>query len=276
MISPDATAETKELLARLMMLLGRPADALPLWQGLFDLDTPAFDPGNLLNCAGQLQRDDVILEACDRLHERGENDWRLLDFELSYLQKYDMDAAVQRLISFIAARPDHRLAKLALSLIGLIDNRPELVRASLEDLPRLDELSPDDVVRAVQVLKFGGEPDKAVEYAYGYLREHFGNVEAHKALVLSMMPGSFSPSVPPTLDRIAPGAAVCFQEQGSELRWVVLENTAEPRAEFEEMSLTSPLAQKLLGKGVGDTVTIAKESIQDRIAHDSPYTSEIC
>ena len=81
-------------------------------------------------------------------------------------------------------------------------------------------------MRAVQVMKLGGDPDTAVDYAYRFLRLHFGSVEAHRALAMSMMPGPSSPSYPPTLDVVGPDAAVCYQElTAPELKWVVLEGT---------------------------------------------------
>jgi tetratricopeptide (TPR) repeat protein len=58
---PNENAETKESLARLLMFLGRPGDALPVLQDLFDREVPFFDPKNLLACASKLNRDDVVM-----------------------------------------------------------------------------------------------------------------------------------------------------------------------------------------------------------------------
>jgi tetratricopeptide (TPR) repeat protein len=264
---PGASADTKEFLARLLMLLGRRSEALPFWKELFDLDLPGFDPGNLLDCAARLQRDDVILEACDRLQAKGISDWRLIEFELPFLQKYNVDGAVELLTTFLQSNPDHKLARLRLSAIGLLLSRPELVRAKEGDLPTVDELPLEWAMSAVQVMKLGGDPDTAVDYAYRYLRQHFGAVEAHQALAMSMLPGPFSPSFPPTLEVVANNAAVCYQElQVVEPRWVVLENTTNPNGDFEEISLDSPLAKALIGKEVGDTVVIAPGHFQNRAA----------
>jgi tetratricopeptide (TPR) repeat protein len=264
---PRASADTKEFLARLLMLLGRPSEALPIWQELFGLDRPGFDPGNLLACAARLQRDDVVLETCDSLQARGVNDWQLIEFELPFLQKYDVDRAVELLTTFLQSNPDHKLATLRLSAIGLLLNRPELVRAKEGDLPTVDELPLEWAMSAVHVMKLGGDPDAAVDYAYRYLRQHFGTVEAHRAFAMSMLPGPFSPSFPPTLEVVADNAAVCYQEPSVvEPRWVVLENTANPNGDFEEISLDSLLAKALIGRRVGETVVIAPGHFQDRTA----------
>jgi tetratricopeptide (TPR) repeat protein len=267
LLTADANPGTKELLARLLMLVGRPADALPLWQYLFDLDAPGFDPGNLLDCASRLHRDDVVLQTCDRLHARGVNDWHLVEFEIPYLQKYNIEAAIQRLQAFVNNQPDHKLAKLRLSQIGLLLSKPELVRATAEDLPAINDVPLDDVIPAVQVMKFGGDPTAAVDYAYRFLRENFGEIQAHQALLMSMMPGLSSPSIPPTLEVVEPDSAVRYREiPTGDMKWVVLEDTDSPSGDFEEIPLNSPLAQELIGKRMGDTAVIARGRMQDRKA----------
>lgn len=267
LIGPGTSAATREFLANLLMLLGRRSEALPLWKELFEEDVPGFDPGILLDCAARLQRADIILEACDRLRSRGVNDWRLVEFELPFRQKYDIDGTGEVLKTFLDRHPDHKLAALRLSAIGLILNRPDLVRARESDLPTIKELPLEWAMTAVQVMKLGGDPDTAVDYAYRFLRLHFGSVEAHQALAMSMLPGPYSPSYPPTLDVVSPDAAVCYQELSApESKWVVLEATNTPNGDFEEISVDSPLAKALMGRRVGDTVVIAAGHIQNRSA----------
>jgi transcription elongation GreA/GreB family factor len=268
LVGLNASPETKEFLARLLMLLGRLADALPFWQDLFNLDAPGFDYGNLLDCAARLHRDDVVLKACEDLHGRGIADWHLVEFEIQYLLKYNVEGANARLQGFIQKNSDHKLAKLRLSLLGLPINRVELVRGQIADLPGVDELPLEYAVSAVQVMKFDGCPDSAVEYAYRYLRAHFHDLEAHQALVMSLMPGPVTPSIPPTtLDVVGPDSAVCYREiPMADLKWVVLEDTDDPNGDFEEIPVSSPLAAELIGKKVGDNVMLAKGTIQDRTA----------
>jgi tetratricopeptide (TPR) repeat protein len=259
-------AETKEHLARLLMLTGNPADALPVWEQLFNQGTLA-DPKSLLNCAAKLRRDDVVMATCEVLQQRGVNDWDFVEFEVQYLEKYRIDAAIQRLQEFISRYPAHKLAKLRLSVIGLQFNKPDLVETDPGSLPRVTEISADYIVMAVQVLKYGGNGVEAVRYAYEFLRQHFNEVKAHQALQISLFPDAFMPDLPAKLEEVELSSAVCYQEvpEGS-LTWVVLEDTTEPIAEFEEISLSLPLATELLGKKVGDVVVLAKGSVQDRTA----------
>lgn len=266
-LASDAAIDTIEALARFLMLIGDLTEALPLWQRLFDLDAPGFDHGQLLDCAARLRRDEIILKTCDELHARGSVDWQLLEFEIQYLQKYDIELGIKRLRAFIDANPGHGLARLCLSILGVLLDRSELVTADLERIPSVDSLPPEYVIPAIQVLRFGGDPAVAVDYAYRYLRGHFSDIQAHQALQFSMMPGASSPDIPATLDVAGPGTAVCFQEDlGGEFTWVVLEDTQQPVADFEEIPLSSSLAVSLLGKRVNDIATLAEGSVQNRTA----------
>jgi tetratricopeptide (TPR) repeat protein len=155
-LASHGNPDTSEVLARLLMLLGRPTEALPLWQSLFDLDQPGFDAGNLLDCAARLHKDDVVLKTCEQLHARGVVDWHLLEFEIQYLLKYHVEVAIERLRDFLAANPEHLLARLRLSMIGILLNRKDLVRATRQDIPDVTDLPADYVIPAVQVMRFGG------------------------------------------------------------------------------------------------------------------------
>ena len=70
------------------MSQGRFADALPLYEELFRSETPAFNPMQLLECAGRLNRDELLLDIFDELHRRKAVEWRLLEIELHYLHQY--------------------------------------------------------------------------------------------------------------------------------------------------------------------------------------------
>ena len=256
-LAPRSPTDAKELLARLLMLLGNSSHALPIWKELFDSGAPAFNPNNLLECAAKLNRDDVVMSTCAELRARGVDDWSLVEFELQYLEKYKIDAAIESVTGFIRRHPENKLAKIRLSLIGLRLDKPDLVMNAKEDFPPVSQLPLHYAIPAVQVMKYGGNPDAALDYAYEYLREHFYEIEAHQALITSMIPGPFAPSIPPTLEVAGPNSAVCYQElPDGRPTWVVLEETNKPSPQFEEVSLSSPTGTHLSGRRVGDTVLV--------------------
>jgi hypothetical protein len=167
---------------------------------------------------------------------------------------------------FLQGHTGHRLAELLRSIIGVQSLRPELVKGEVGDLPPVEELPVEYIVPSVHVLRFAGAGNGTVDYAYRYLRGHFDDIRAHQAVVLSLMPGDGSIDIPPTLEVVQTGAAVCVQEElNGSIWWFVLEETEHPDANFEELPVTSPLAVELLHKRVGDTVIVAKGHFHDRV-----------
>jgi tetratricopeptide (TPR) repeat protein len=266
-ITPETAPETKEFLARLFMMLDQPDQALSFFLELFQLDFESFDAGQLLDCAAHLHRDDIVISTCATLQERGMAEWAVVSFEVQYLQKYSREKAIQRLDEFLLKHPEHQLARLTRSILGVQSQRPELVSGRVADLPPVEDLPLDYILNAVHVLRFSGAGNDGVDYAYRYLRLHFDDVRAHQALVLAGMPGDPSVNIPPTLDVVQADAAVSVQEElNGSIRWFVLEDTDHPDAQFEELSAASPLAAELLNKQVGDTVVVARGHMENRIA----------
>jgi len=264
-LTASSGAETKEFVARLFMRLELPDQALSLCQELFDLNIQAFDSGMLLDCAARLHRDDVVLQTCAELERRGQDLWGVVSFEVQYLQKYSREKAVARLDEFLKVHPGYKLGTLLRSVIGVQTQQPALVNGSLDALPTVDELPLDYIIPAVHVLRFAGAGNSTIDYAYRFLRLHFGDIQAHQALILSLMPGDSSITMPPSLDVASVNSAVAVHDDlNGSVRWFVLETTDTPSAEFEEIPINSALAQELVGKRVGDAVVLAKGQMQSR------------
>ena len=257
---------TKEFIARLFMQLGRPADALPLYQELFDKQISSFDPGQFIDCAAKLHLDHKVMEICNELHERATPNWQLLEFEVQYLERYDSQKAIGRLQEFLKAYPDHKLARLRLSIIGYLQGRPELIRASMRDLPSVEEVPVEYLRPTLGIMRQGDDHDLVIDYAYRFLRSHFDEQRAHEAYIQAVLTATDRP-YPPTLEVVAENSAVLCQETpGGELRWFVLEDTEQPARAFEEISLHDPIATELIGKRVGETFVLARASMANREA----------
>jgi len=259
-------AVTKEFLARLFMQLGRPADALPLYEELFEKRIPSFDAGRLIDCAARLHLDRKVLDVCDELHRRREPEWSLLEFEVQYLELYDKQKAIERLQEFLRLNPGHKLAQLRLSVIGYMYRRPDLIRGTMKDLPSVDELPVEYLGPALGIMRHGEDSDLVIDYAYRYLRGHFDRQEAHEAYIQAVITTA-DRQFPPELDVVPPNSAVlCEEIPNGELRWFVLEDTDKPVRDFEEVSLSDTIATELMGKRVGETFVLAHASMADRQA----------
>lgn len=264
-VSRDTVTETKESLGQLLARLGMYSEALPLFQELFNLNIEAFDPRQLLDCAARLHRDDVVMEVCAELKRRGQDPWEVVRFEVQFVQKYSREKAVARLDDFLGAHPGHKLATLTRSIIGVQSQQPALVVTRTDLLPSVEELPLEYITPTIHVLRFGGMGNETVDYAYRYLRLHFNDMRAHQALMLSLMPGDPSITIPPAQEAVEVGSAVAvYDDVNGVIRWFVLEATDKPNADFEEISADSSLAQELVGKRVGETVVLAKGQMQSR------------
>ena len=264
----DTTTEpsTKDFLAGLFMHLGRPADALPLFEELFANHVVSFNPDRLIECAARLERDDKVLEICEELYQRRRPDWRLLEFEVQYLEQHDAQKAVDRLEEFLRVNPNHQLARLRLSVIGYRVGRLELIRASMKDLPPVDELPVGYLGPTLGILGLGEDRDLVIDYAYRFLRQHFDWQEAHEGYIQAVLT-SPDRQYPPALKAIAENSAVlCEEVPSGELRWFVLESTDQPVRAFEEISLNDPVAVEVMGKKVGDKFILARGTVANREA----------
>jgi tetratricopeptide (TPR) repeat protein len=263
---PEDSRCATDFLARTLIDAGRFADALPLLQELFNAQTPNFDVGLLLNCAGRLKQDQIILDTCQALHERGKCSWELIEFECRYLEEYDFRKAIDRLQEFAAANPTHRLSQLRLALLGVRYGQNELVQVSEKILPPPKDLPMPYAVPAVQLLQWHGQRKLAVDYAYQLLRCHYSELAAHRAYLASLMPGSQPEDMPAAMDAVEIGSAVQYAEAGGTPdAWLVIEDTERPSSDFEEISAQSDIAIELLGKKIGDSFILAKSPIQNRV-----------
>jgi tetratricopeptide (TPR) repeat protein/DNA-binding PadR family transcriptional regulator len=266
LVNDRTEAITKEFLARLFTHLGRHADALPLYEELFEKRVPSFDVGRFIACVARLHLDRKVIDICDELHRRRGVEWGLLEFEVQYLELYDKQKAIQRLQDFLRINPGHKLAQLRLSVIGYLSRRPELIRAAMKELPTVDELPVEYLGPTLGIMRYGEDNDLLIDYAYRYLRGHFDRQEAHEAYIQAVITTA-DRQFPPELDVVGQNSAVlCEEVPNGELRWFVLEDTDKPLRDFEEISPNDPIAIELMGKRVGDTFVLARASLSNRQA----------
>ncbi len=282
LLTQSSTFELKVFLGRLLMTIGRLADALPLFQEAFDSEISLFDYSLLLDCAARLNREGVIIDTFQKLRARGIDDWHTVEFCVQFLQKYQPREAVSVLQEFLERNPGHKLAALALSVLGLITNRPELVSGSIDDLPPVHELAVEHIVQAVHVLRSAGNADSAVEYAYEFLKLHFKDHFAHRAFVLAMSPFDPSPNIQVSFETVEVETAVRFEELPSgDPEWVVTVASTSPSEDLKQIGAEARMAKELLGKKVGETFQIApgfmeRRGIIRQIIHKYVYQYNDC
>jgi tetratricopeptide (TPR) repeat protein len=252
-LAPSTHLSTREFLARILMQMGRLNDALPIYEELFAYDIPIFDPMQLIECAGRLNRDQVVLDTFDELHRRTSVEWPLLEIEVFYLRKYHGAKAIDRLSAYLDKNPGDKLALLSRSAIAWELGRKELITSRLEDLPEVGEMPLSYIRMGLKLISLGEDADQVVDYAYRFLKLYFDKAEAHSALIFSVISLRKDLDEDPNFSTVVVGAAVGYRElPDGPLRWTVLEKTDAPDVNFEERSVDDPIGQELLGKAVGD------------------------
>jgi len=273
-LTPETPRMERRLLAKLLSECGRHADALGLWKGLTEFTQLDDDTRSFLDCARRLGRADLVVHGCQKLRAVGVDSEDVVNLELSFLERFDVEQAIRLLQAYLETHPDAKFMRLRLSLIGLRLNRTDLVSAGPALLPSLEEVDPEIGRAVVQVLKMGGRPLEATAFGYELLRKHFSDVDAHRAFCFCLHP------IGPKLNlespvTVQPGTAVCYQEDGAESdSWVVIEDLPNPDPSRNELSPTNHIARQLIGRKVGKTVVLVEGSITTRTAVIKEITSK--
>jgi tetratricopeptide (TPR) repeat protein len=262
--------DTPELDLRSLALqlgkLERHKEALPLWLRINESVGYGNDVRHLVRCAERVKRFDVILKVAEATRNAGVFDPWLLFKEVETLEVFDLEKAIGLLQDRLKNHPDDKHARIRLSFLGLKWGRPELIDARPEALPSLDEATPTGGAITVDILRQHGDPNAALRYAYELVRRYPDDADANASLIKVFFdPSSRALTIFESAE-VGIGAAVHYAESEDRERWVIIEDSPNPRPELGEYPPTHPLAEALIGKRVGDTVTLSKTSARDRTA----------
>ena len=165
------------------------------------------------------------------------------------------DQAEALISEYLGSHPDDRLAWLRRSWLGIREARLEWVDTDLQRMPKPTECHPRNGRVAAQVLAEVGESAKALNYAFRLFRAHFESGEAREALLDVI----YKTSAPPSLtspEIVDVDCAVTLQDDFGNEFSVILESGASPSQYRDEYAPDSSLAKELVGRRIGDLVTL--------------------
>jgi tetratricopeptide (TPR) repeat protein len=274
LLSDTAPYAEVHWVAQVLSELGRHLEALPLWQHIASKTELTDYTRGLLDCAQRLGRDDLILDTCSALRASGVFNRDLILCEVGTLEQYDVNGAIAALNNYLEERPDDKIVRLRLSIIGTNWNRPEIVDGRPSIMPVVTEVDVHNGRAAVQVMKLGGYPDDALAYAYALLRLHFSDSEAHRAYTFNLLPFEPRPTVPEFAE-VKVGCAVCYiEEYETQETWMIIEDAPNPDISRQEYGPDHPLSREIMGKKVGEKVILSPSSLGDRAATVKAITSK--
>lgn len=255
-ISPTSSKATLRKLVPLLLTAGRLLDAANVQERLA-VGGGVDDISQLVATLGQLGRHERILELCAKARAQGVFDSYLIGWEAGLLDRYDPDAALALLHSYLPHDASPERTRLHIAHLSLRLGRLDLAENQLEHLPAVTEASAEHGAAVVAVLIGLGRQLEALEYSYDLLRRHFGEAHAHRAFRNAVMCQQDGP--PPTPSAVETGVAVKLDEQGFPAQWYVIEDSRVPAGPVpDELAPTSALATRMVGKRVGESVALSE------------------
>ena len=229
LINDATTAFEVRRVALLLSELKRFEDVLPLWQRIAFPNVLSSDTKHLLQCADQLNKHGIMLDIFEKLRQAGATDRNLLYKELSLLQQYDTDKAIEILDEEISRQPGDKELKLERSWMGLALGKPELIDQDPSSLPEPNQVNPQMALKAVRVLKAIGQEPLAIHYGYEVLRGNFEDPDAHKAFTVVILDVHEEEPKLENPECVKAGVVVSYVERGDSFtHQVIVEDTPNP------------------------------------------------
>jgi tetratricopeptide (TPR) repeat protein len=263
LVTVDSSEHDVRALALQMGRLKLWESTLTLWLQLHEKVGIGSDAHRLIYCAKLLHRYDVIIRIGKDVRQSGMADTWIRYQEIQALEQFDLDQAIILLTEMIANTPEEGHPRWNLSYLGLRWLKRDLIDPCPEALSPVEDATPEEGFLAVEIMRRYGDPNVALRYAYELVRRHPSSPDAQAAFsCLFHMPGSLRPTINEP-GAVVKGSAVRVKER-EQMRWMIIEDSPDPRSAFNEFSPDSAIATELLNKHVGDEVTLSQSSGRPR------------
>ncbi len=276
-LGDDAEQSDRLRLAYLVEELHWWRQALALWQTLATPGILTTATRHLLHCAEEAGEDNTALITCRELREHGIWDTQCFDNELALLEQYHaLPQALALMEEYLHEPSDENLAthiRIRLALLALRTGQENVVRRLIPQLPPVGMVELRQGRAVVEVLRFSDDPIRAIQYAYDLWKRFSDQPEAFDAIIASFILFDKPLEISPT---IGPDCAVGLKASGEEeTEWWILEDAPNPRQNYREIALATPLAQALLGKSAGDEVTLPGNPFFPRVMRIVEITPKV-
>jgi tetratricopeptide (TPR) repeat protein len=270
-LDSESSRDDKRRLAQSLYFLGEHRHALSILKPLLNPTRDEQFKEMALDCAKKVDDDEFITRFCRQLRANGVLLPFCLELEILTLERYScFDEAIALMQEYLRSGVNDDLARVfrvRLSLIGLRIGRPELHESDVGKLPPPSFKILPVCCATACVLMHGPRPEDAATYAYQVLRQHFSEPEAHQIFVATMGVGEESVVSFPGPTVAGPGSAVHYRvDDSGEEKWVIIEDSPDPRMERGEIGADHILALEMTGKAVGETFFYRRDPLQDRTA----------
>lgn len=267
------STSSAELMRSVLTLrtIGDPTRALAVAKRLINpgVYTPAVQL--ILDLARECEDHSFMLETCQQLREAGIFDPLCLGAELDLLFTYGApEKGIAVIESALVRCTDveyKKVLRFRLFQIAAVAERQDLFQTDLNLLPNPETVIAAALPMIVTLLLHANEPAKAVEYAYRALRARPKEANAHKAMLAAVGFGGKPTALGPAPETVEVRCAVRYRPLDTkEDLWCVIEDDPQVDPFIREFAPDSALGKEIVGKRVGDTFSLRRNSVQDREA----------
>jgi len=271
-LDEDSSIHDKRRLAILMQNLGLHKEALHIWKSIVTPQYIGQDTYNLLECAKRCEDAKFVIKFSQQLSSNGIWDRRIFELELHYHELFNDDQGAIALLQEYLKNPREEsytpYVRARLSLVGIRIDQYDLIEKDPSQLPKVTEVDVRTGTLVVNVLRYGGNHQEALDFAYDLVRLNWNDAEAHITMMAALSPIGPKMIVKQT-ESVVPGSAVKYKEDDTGVfQWHIIENSSvgTPTQSRNEYDIEHPISRAMLNKKSGDTFFLRKDSLQDRTA----------
>lgn len=240
--------------AQLAQDCGLHSEAVRLWRTVIPPDDVGSDTVHLVRAAYFAGEWRTVLDVCATVRAAGRTTRWHLEVEVEVLsESRELPRATSLLTDWVAKHPNDKHAVLNLSVLALLDGRPELAVSDESRLPTVSEVKhPGEGAALVFVLRRGPTPERSLEVAYALYRRFPEHPDSHRALVACVFDPSASPLAIERHQQVGDGAAVYVRRHDEPPRWVYVESAPDPAASRGEFPSDHEFVRAMWGRTKGE------------------------
>lgn len=236
-------------------------NAAKFYERVADITVDDFVTRKLLRCYYNTENDEKALEVLQSLRRKNGLIKDLTEFESSIYEDIgDLENARKLCEEHLAEFPNDDLIKVRLLMILFRQEKNSdlvaMLTAGIDDA----KLPLTKRIQLAQAYSFTNQSFMALKVMYEARRKFYSESEAHARYISLFF--SREKSLDFSTPAVAVDTAVCVESIGGKKEWYTIEDRVDSDVRLGEININHSLAKELLGKRVGDEVSLRSSDIQ--------------
>ena len=233
-------------------------NAILFYELIADISLDNYITRNLLTCYYQSGKEKEALNICTVLRQNYGALKIITEIESHIYEGIgNLEKAKEICREYLSRYPNDLSVQIRLALINLRQQNFDELDSFLKQPHPIADASLEDRIHLSQLLSFRGFGDQALDVMYETRRTFFNASEAHTQYIAIFFKREKEPDPLLEVENVTENTAVYVKESGGVKRYII-EDRPDADISKDELPLTHPLAKKLLGKKVRDTVVVVE------------------